>query len=405
MKLQDLTTPLFESTCAPLAISRVLGLPYDEVHQTCVRFKLWNPRIGMRDGQILHAIRKLGWGYEEQTKLAFVRKVSRTTGTPYWGLGTLNQLLPKLDPSQKYIITLKDHAIAYVDGQIHDDAQYGHKHRVKGVYRIIPRDQVTERRERREKRRKLMFHGTTTTFLDSILKHGLLVNPPRRTYTRDEKRHNDHLETMGGIYLTSRSYLAGDAADAATRKFGGDNLIVTVMYQWGQGDIDEDKIASTLHTIFMSYIDVFYKNKYGRPHDRLDGSFDKWADQNLQQVVNDISKNLIAELRRKGIFPNRTGTPLIPKLVDYILMHLSEYKIYNYFMIDLRHDRKFVAILEQLMNNVRMDPKIHDHNVRVHQNITFRGSTRIVRIHNERTEKVYYQEPGFEDALLGKDFH
>lgn len=142
MKINEvISTPpkssLIEDVCAPQAIARVLGLPYDDVHQACVNFKLWKPRFGMTTSQIIAAVRKLGWDIRSHTNLTFVRRKDKTTGTEFYGSATLNQVLKRLDPGKKYLITLRNHVIAYADGQVHDDSNYGKKHRVHDVLEIV----------------------------------------------------------------------------------------------------------------------------------------------------------------------------------------------------------------------------------------------------------------------------
>lgn len=135
MRIHEIIT---EDICAPQAIAKVLGLPYDKVHQACVRFKLWRPRFGMNTSQIIRAVRELGWDIESHTNLTFVKKINKN-GTSYYGQATLNQVLKKLDPKKKYLLTLRGHTIAYVDGQVYDKSNFGKKHRVQDILEITPK--------------------------------------------------------------------------------------------------------------------------------------------------------------------------------------------------------------------------------------------------------------------------
>lgn len=85
----------------------------------------------------MSAIKHLGWDIEERKDLTFVKKKAKDTGATYYGYTTLNQILKKLDTDKKYIIILKDHVIAYVDGTVHDISNYGKKHYVHYVFEIV----------------------------------------------------------------------------------------------------------------------------------------------------------------------------------------------------------------------------------------------------------------------------
>ena len=130
MKIHEI---LNEDICAPQAIARTLGLPYNQVMDTCVKFKLWRKRFGMRPIDVIRAIKQLGWEVKDRADLTVVKKYAHNKTVPYHGTATLNQVLQRLEPNKKYIISLKNHTIAYVDGRIIDDENYGKKHKVTNV--------------------------------------------------------------------------------------------------------------------------------------------------------------------------------------------------------------------------------------------------------------------------------
>lgn len=141
MKIYEI---LNEDICAPQAIARALGLPYDQVMDTCVKFKLWRKRFGMRPVDIIRAIKQLGWEIKDRVDLTVVKKYAHNKTVPYHSTATLNQVLQRLEPNKKYIISLKNHTIAYVDGRVIDDESYGKKHKVTNVLEIIPKNQIQE---------------------------------------------------------------------------------------------------------------------------------------------------------------------------------------------------------------------------------------------------------------------
>lgn len=78
--------------------------------------------------------------------------------------------------------------------------------------------------ERRIQNTEIMYHGTTDKYLRSILKQGLLANPPVRTYSGVDDME-DGYKTFGGVYLANNKRKAISAARDAVFKFGGQPLL------------------------------------------------------------------------------------------------------------------------------------------------------------------------------------
>lgn len=100
---------------------------------------------------------------------------------------------------------------------------------------------------------ELMFHGTTSDFVPSIKKHGLLPDSPNVSmgYGNEDPSSDLSLPSYGGVYLTSNFHIAIDAAEMVSMSTGGQPVIVIVQYVSGSGGIDEDEIIFNL-------IDVLY---------------------------------------------------------------------------------------------------------------------------------------------------
>jgi RNA:NAD 2'-phosphotransferase (TPT1/KptA family) len=56
--------------------------------------------------------------------------------------------------------------------------------------------------ERRQQKTGIYFHGTSSVFLRSILKNGLMKNPPKRVYSSDGIEDDDQKTFPNAVYLT-----------------------------------------------------------------------------------------------------------------------------------------------------------------------------------------------------------
>lgn len=98
--------------------------------------------------------------------------------------------------------------------------------------------------ERRQQRTEIMYHGTSSNLVRSILKNGLLANPPKKTY--DVDTFGASTASMGGVYVTpDRSYAERISAEAV-ETHGGKPAMVTIQYVRGSADVDEDDVVAAL---------------------------------------------------------------------------------------------------------------------------------------------------------------
>jgi len=91
----------------------------------------------------------------------------------------------------------------------------------------------------------IMYHGTTSQNLRAILKKGLVYDKNKRVWGEDK---SENLESYPGIYFSSALRKADTAAGDATRKYGGERLIVVAQIetQTPQVVIDEDGLQVSL---------------------------------------------------------------------------------------------------------------------------------------------------------------
>lgn len=103
--------------------------------------------------------------------------------------------------------------------------------------------------ERRTKAERLiLYHGTSSTFLRKILSQGLKATPKQKVWLEDPGASfiQAPRTSLKGAYLTRNIMTAKSSATTAKQKFGGNSLIVIVLFQPRSGLPDEDNIRYTI---------------------------------------------------------------------------------------------------------------------------------------------------------------
>ena len=97
---------------------------------------------------------------------------------------------------------------------------------------------------------QIMYHGTSSTFLPSILAQGLLPDPPRRVWAEDKAARESGFQatrrSLKGVYLSDKLFQARKGAYNAVRQFGGHELIVIAQIQMRAAYADEDDLRCQL---------------------------------------------------------------------------------------------------------------------------------------------------------------
>jgi virulence-associated protein VagC len=220
--------------------------------------------------------------------------------------------------------------------------------------------------ERRQQKTGEYYHGTSTKFLRSILKQGLLKNPPKRVYSPDGIPDEGQRTFPNAVYLTNNFETAEEASIWATDVFGGNPMIVVVQYVYNSGEMDEDvftfKISSFLRT---------EKTKEG------------------------FVKKILQQFR--GMKYNETiVTGLVEKLYDVIISFMEDNKLSRSSLSNLPDGDIVNAIrlhppYEETVSELlrRVNPKKAE-TVRVPRDIGFSGKTKIIQIFNPETDEILY---------------
>lgn len=139
--------------------------------------------------------------------------------------------------------------------------------------------------------KEIMYHGTTSNNLRSILKKGLVYEGSGKIW--DETK-SESLESYPGIYFSSSVMKADRAAGDAIRKYGGEKLIVIAQIetQTPEAVIDEDGLEVTLKGTIPFHHEVVVLEQALNPHQvDFDKSWEKFK-RRLEQEIDPIPKKI-----------------------------------------------------------------------------------------------------------------
>jgi hypothetical protein len=119
--------------CTVFALKHATGVPYRDAHQFLARAGRMDRR-GMPMSLAL-----LGW--EARKDIVYGYRVFQVPIPPRL---TLGRLMPVMQEG-RYIVGIKGHVFAVVDGVVHDTARVGPRSRVLSIWRFEPSSQVEAR--------------------------------------------------------------------------------------------------------------------------------------------------------------------------------------------------------------------------------------------------------------------
>lgn len=268
--------------------------------------------------------------------------------------------------------------------------------------------------ERKQQRTEIMYHGTSTKLVPSILKNGLLARPPKKTY--DVDTYGAEVASMGGVYVADEQEFAETIAEEAVGTHGGEPALVTIQYVKGSGDTDEDDlvaaIADAAKTVMKAVAqnrpdkapswlprDFDQENRPKSEYDRLSYPDQGWA---VDQMIakSDSASNKIARvatemLSKKGK-PSEAAPKIIKQIAIKLLKHASEYddvrerwNAVSFEAFDIiRTDME--DLLDKLMRQVSPETRDSKQGARrIDRDVKFRGKTRILKIESPIGNTVY----------------
>lgn len=257
---------------------------------------------------------------------------------------------------------------------------------------------VTQLEEKKKKQTAVMYHGTSDVFLKSILKNGLLANPPKQTYSGEEDNpFGSSVRTFGGVYFTSSRKYAETIARDAIEAHGGNPLIVTLQIVLGSMDIDEDLINNPLSRSIVNYY-LYIAEKAPNRTESIALFVADYIENNETEFKRIVSNELIEELSDYGKI-GYTVKSLIYQLCDIFLKMLKRVGdfelsyLFNSPLDFLRDDNEFEEIVSKIMNNVFSKQTTGQTAYRVTKDIGYRGKNKILKIETLDDRKIHYIHP------------
>lgn len=264
--------------------------------------------------------------------------------------------------------------------------------------------------ERRQQRTQVMYHGTSSKLVPSILKHGLLARSPRKTY--DVDTYGAATASMGGVYITTDRGFAETIAEEAVGAHGGEPALVTLQYVLGSGDTDEDELTQAISDAVNS---VMASLKSRAPEQDLESysalSYPQegWAVdymiKNKPAVSSAIAKRTVQELGNLYKVRQTVGQ-IVQKIVTQLLSLAGAVTDARerWDMIRFRVQEAIRENMEPLLNNLMKQVSVdgaagHDEGARrIDRDIKFKGKTRILKIESPIGKVVYTAQAGTESV-------
>ena len=294
--------------------------------------------------------------------------------------------------------------------------------------------------ERRRQKAVIMYHGTSDIFLNSILKNGLMANPPKKTFDDGGEYHPKSVASYGGVYLTNSREIARFIALDSLYAHGGNNiLLIEVLYTIGSGSIDEDNILDAFRKATRSAYNLIEDNMNEPDYFDAD-AWESWVNMDtvqqqqiafqrlgIDKIKNHIMSETLDNLNRTNVKYNKQAVTQLSILIDFWLDALYNlfdgdpkyYQVESLFNDSAEYfteyepllDSTFRKIIESIMINtsIQGNDERKSPNVRITQNIGYRGKSRIIRIiqipqakKNKRREaepKVIYQDTHYDQII------
>lgn len=152
-----------------------------------------------------------------------------------------------------------------------------------------------------------MYHGTSSEFLPSILKTGLVPNPKKKYWDDDPNvsMTKASLASLEGSYWTSNILTASSSAHNTIKKFGGSAIIVIAQIQTQSAVADEDNIAFPLE---WNYDKAFGASISAKPKQVAYHYYDN------RNYYEDVKKKFI-ELTHNDLSKNNDKKPISNNLL------------------------------------------------------------------------------------------
>lgn len=190
----------------------------------------------------------------------------------------------------------------------------------------------------------IMFHGTTTKYLSSILANGIIPNPKEGPWKKEDEvsAGQSSRQSLFGSYWTDNLSTAYGASGNASRNQGGEKIIVIAQIIPSSGFADEDDVKFSISREFNNSagkeIGVFSSERAWN----LKGLIDV-EPETYSKMINDFSNNLHNRLTKNKKMP--LDTILFKNTFDAYLERLLAHQLKT----DERSKWKYVDMPDKIL--------------------------------------------------------
>jgi hypothetical protein len=271
--------------------------------------------------------------------------------------------------------------------------------------------------ERQQQRTEIMYHGTSTNLVRSILKNGLLATPPKKTYSADT--YGASTESMGGVYVAHNREFAETIADEAVGSHGGEKALVTIQYVKGSADIDEDDLVAAISRASQKVMVTMSekapaRGKEPRPfsddpepepdrYSDLSYPHQGWAADQMIKNIDDAATKITYETMRilnRQSQTRKAAEPIIKQMAIKLLQNAGENDDARDRWNAIQYDayETFRETMEDLLAKLmrQVSPDVKNHGIesgkaarRIDRDVKFKGKTRILQIESPIGKVVY----------------
>jgi len=237
---------------------------------------------------------------------------------------------------------------------------------------------------------RLMYTGTSSQFLRSILKNGIVPNPKKRTWQHDRDTSKDHesLVSLPGSYWTSSYGTASMSAGDTCNRFGGEKMIVIARIQTQSAKADEDSITGIVKRAYVKALgfdpsflpDILVKLYYD----------DRERYNDLKKQFLEAAHEYLTDNKSKPV-PKRLLSDLFDTRTLRIIAYVSDdQELFRYLVHKPKSlpdrdefEQKLLHMKDQLTSYYRESAEndmLSSHTLRITEPVKYRGANRIINI-------------------------
>ena len=256
------------------------------------------------------------------------------------------------------------------------------------------RELIVDLVEAKFRKPHIMYHGTSTKFLRSILKNGIQPKPKEKTWADDPQQviQSFSRASLEGSYWSGNLMTATSSASNTRRKYGGNDLLVIAQISEQSAYADEDLINFALlqslnNTVADTHPGIRRDFHMILGHDLYDESKNK---ERVQKIFRDHLHELLG-----GSEKHEPNKEFFNELLDTLVKRNLAYERKSGMSLDRWvvnvPDLPTITDIEQHVNRLReqltrsyrataLDRSQFSHNLRITLPVGFSGANKILQI-------------------------